>query len=170
MNFNCSYSNSWWTAVPSSTSPHPVSSLAFVQPAIPQHLQKELLAQLPQLPHTCQRQSCLQQSMNDSGASPLAVVTKELFGTPVQPWHSCSISRHHTASLLTQPTSTLRLPSPLQLQSKEERAIICQKCQNQRPGRWTQLNDAELFSSRELQGRSPNPTPINQPIYPMPCL
>lgn len=70
-----------------------VSSLAFVQPASPQHLQKELLAELPQPPHTQRRGPiCRRQSMNGTPSPALAVVTGGRLPEPVPPgcaWSAC---------------------------------------------------------------------------------
>lgn len=116
--------------------------------------------------HLSKTRSYLQQAQHEWGsvASPPAVVTEERgCPEPVQS-SSASLKAHRSSA---HSTHHHQLPSPLQPRGKEERAGICQKWQNQGPGRQTQLNDAELFSSKELQGRSPNPTPINQPIYPI---
>lgn len=82
----------------------------------------------------------------DGAASTLAVVTKE--PRTLSTRHARCVLRHH-ATLLTQPTTTttLKFPSLLQMQRKG-RATICPKRQNQGPRRQTQMNDAQLFSSR----------------------
>lgn len=122
----------------------------------------------PASSHLSKTKMYLQQAEHEWGsvASPPAVVTGEAVRNPSS--QALPVSRHQTAPLPPQPTTTTKLPSPLQPRGKEERAVICQEWQNQGPRRrQTQLNDAELFSSKELQGRSPNPTPIHQLIYPI---
>lgn len=80
----------------------------------------------------------------DGAASTLAVVTEEPYNT-VHPAARCFEEPHHSA----HPTHHHPPQAPITAPNeKKGRATICPKRQNQGPRRQTQMNDAQLFSSR----------------------
>ena len=85
-------------------------------------------------------------------ASTLAIVTKErgcleVLFTPL-PCHAHGL-RGPTATITT--TTTLKLPSQLQLQGKEERVITVPEMAESRPRLQTQLSESELYSSHSSE-------------------